>query len=119
MSGAQVLLVDDDADIRRALGEILEDQGYSVTAAANGQEALDVLQRGSRPAVILLDLMMPVMDGYQFLAHHTADPRFAAIPVVVITAGATVAENIAAQRVMHKPLRVDKLMTVLGDLAPA
>lgn len=83
-----VLLVDDDRDIREALGETLEDHGFEVTTACNGVEALRLLRSmKSPPAFILLDLMMPIMDGYAFLDERRKDEALAAIPVVVITAG--------------------------------
>ena len=61
-----ILIVDDDPDIRDSLKEVLEDEGYEVNGVANGREALDYLRKSPRPCVILLDLMMPVMDGWQF-----------------------------------------------------
>jgi CheY-like chemotaxis protein len=81
-----ILVVDDDHAIRESLSELLEDEGYHVAKATNGQEALEVLARVGPPCVILLDLMMPVMDGYEFMGRKTADPALASIPVVVITA---------------------------------
>ena len=82
-----VLLVDDDLDIREALTDILEDRGFHVTSAANGREALTVLRSGNvSPSAILLDLMMPVMDGFQFLAEMRKVPEWREIPVIVVTA---------------------------------
>lgn len=82
---AHILVVDDDGDLRRSLVELLEEQGYAVSCASNGEEALAVLER-ERPNAILLDLTMPVMDGWTFRRRQQADPRFAGIPTVVITA---------------------------------
>ncbi len=82
-----LLLVDDDERVREALVALLEAQGYPVVGAANGREALDVLRvRGLRPGLILLDLMMPVMDGWQFRAAQLADAELATVPVVVFSA---------------------------------
>jgi CheY-like chemotaxis protein len=77
-----VLIVDDDADLRRALARILRQHGYVPTTAANGQEALDYLRRGERPALIVLDLAMPVLDGWAFLNERNRDDDFRSIPVV-------------------------------------
>src|SRR3982074_3818832 len=81
-----ILVVEDDPDIRAALTQILSDDGYAVATAANGQEAIDHLRRTSPPALILLDLMMPVMDGWQFRSHQKQDPALKSIPVVIVTA---------------------------------
>src|SRR5205823_13422880 len=81
-----VLIVDDDPALRESLSEVLEDAEYSPLVAANGQEALAFLRQGYKPCVILLDLMMPIMDGWQFRAAQLADPDLGPIPVVVLSA---------------------------------
>src|SRR5262245_41874314 len=99
-----VLIVDDDQDIRDTLGGVLTEEGYRVVGAANGQEALDYLKDGERPCLILLDLMMPVMDGWQFLKQQGMSPSLAEIPVVVITAaGAQRTAQLKASAVLAKP----------------
>lgn len=114
MSG-RILLVDDDSDIRKTLGELLENSGYDVDGAANGREALDKLHRDPQPCVILLDLMMPVMDGYEFRARQTQEPRLNDIPVVVITAGAVVrTDELSGAQVLGKPIQLDRLMEAIG-----
>lgn len=80
-----VLVVDDDADIREQLAEILADEGYDVITAANGVEALERVRAGARPALILLDLFMPVMDGWALRAELEKDPRTARVPVVLMS----------------------------------
>lgn len=80
-----VLLVEDDEDIRTATADVLIEEGYTVRLAANGDEALRWLRSGLRPCVILLDLMMPVMDGLTFLKVSRAQ-GFGEIPVVVVSA---------------------------------
>jgi CheY-like chemotaxis protein len=82
-----ILLVDDDEDLRGLMQAVLEREDYEVAVAANGREALDWLRSGGRPALILLDLMMPEMNGWQFRAAQLAEPAWADIPVVVVTAG--------------------------------
>jgi two-component system, chemotaxis family, chemotaxis protein CheY len=81
-----VLVVEDDDDVSDVVVEVLRDAGYEVQAARNGREALDLVHQGSRPCVIVLDLMMPVMDGFEFLEHRSHDPWLADVPVVVTTA---------------------------------
>ena len=81
-----VLVVDDDRDIRDSLIEMLEDHGYPATGAANGAEALEALRTRPRPSLILLDLMMPVMDGRGFREEQLKNPAWADIPVIVISA---------------------------------
>jgi CheY-like chemotaxis protein len=79
-----ILVVDDDAISRETLAGLLSKKGYSVASAENGRQALDYL-RSSTPALILLDLMMPVMSGWEFLALKKTDPRLEPLPVVVMT----------------------------------
>jgi CheY-like chemotaxis protein len=81
------MVVEDDFAIRETMTEVLEGEGFTVTCACNGAEALDRLDAGNPPGLILLDLMMPVMDGWAFRVAQRLDPRFAAIPVIVLSAG--------------------------------
>ena len=82
-----VLVVDDNAEIREVLSELLSSEGYVVAAASNGQEALDSLRSGHfRPKLILLDLTMPVMDGWEFCAESSKDPELRTIPIGVVSA---------------------------------
>ena len=82
-----VLVVDDDVDHSAAIRDILEDEGYRVRAAANGRVALEGLLEGALPDLILLDMMMPVMDGWAFAAELKSRPALATIPVVAISVG--------------------------------
>src|SRR5688572_24312747 len=92
----RVLIVEDDGDIRDAIAELLADNDYSPVAAANGQDALAQLQKADeKPCVILLDLMMPVMDGWAFRAAQRANPDLQDIPIVVLSA------NLDAARTSH------------------
>jgi len=113
-----VLVIDDDADIREAMCEVLADEGYAVVAVANGQEALTYLRSvpsSKRPCVIFLDLMMPVMDGWEFRRRQLADPTLMGIPVVAITAGGVAAAAVPVPRLLAKPLQVEHLLEVLRD----
>ena len=83
---ARILVVDDDVDLRRSLAEVLTEAGYAVSCARNGEEALRQLQTDRVPSAILLDLAMPVMDGWTFRERMRGDPRLADIPTVVISA---------------------------------
>jgi CheY-like chemotaxis protein len=112
-----ILIVEDDLDVREALTQVLEFEGYSVVGATNGREALDRLRAGALPSLILLDLMMPVMDGLQFRAAQMRDPSLAHIPVVVISADGKVDQKVASLGVagyMKKPLDVDSLLALIA-----
>jgi CheY-like chemotaxis protein len=112
----RILLVDDDDDVREAFIDVLSDEGYEITTARNGCEALELLRRGPRPGIILLDLMMPVMDGFEFRAQQLADPSLADLPVVVLTAG-LVSERVRQLRplaCLTKPFDLDDLLRVVA-----
>ncbi len=87
-TGHTVLVVDDHVDVLESLEAIFAYDGYTVETATNGREALDKLRDGVRPCAILLDLMMPVMDGFEFRRQQLADARLAEIPVIAISAAA-------------------------------
>jgi two-component system, chemotaxis family, chemotaxis protein CheY len=96
-----ILAVDDDVDLRESMQEILELEGYLVATASHGQHALDLLRKGEHPQLILLDLMMPVMNGAEFLVELRADPQLQDIPVLLVTAFADRAEGLPAQQVLR------------------
>ena len=105
---ARILVIDDDSDIREVVGEALEFAGYEVATAREGREGL-ALCRSFRPTLILLDLMMPGMSGWEFRAAQLADAGLAGIPVVVVTAlGQDPDIQVAA--VLAKPFRLDDLL---------
>ena len=109
-----VLVVDDDPDIRDSLREVLEDEGYEVACVGNGREALDHLKTTNpRPCVILLDLMMPVMDGWQFRREQKLDADIAGIPLVVITATGKRPVLIDAAELVMKPLDLTQLFAAI------
>ena len=110
-----VLIVDDDPDCRELLGHVLAFEGFAVLSAGNGIEALHAA-RQHHPRLILLDLMMPVMDGYQFRRHQAMDADIATIPVLCIS-GTYDAERAARQMgaigCVAKPIAIDELVRVV------
>lgn len=116
---ADLLIIDDDPDVSDALGAVLQDEGYTVALAPDGQRGLDYLRAGAPPSLILLDLMMPVLDGYGFRAAQLGDPRLAPIPVLVLTAGAIDerALSLGAAACLRKPVLLDALLTEIERLA--
>jgi CheY-like chemotaxis protein len=113
---ARILVVDDDLDIRREVSEILREEGVEVTTARHGSEALHVLRGSVPPSVILLDLMMPGTDGWQFRRAQLADPALAGVPVVVFSSFSNGPRNVADLRVsgfITKPFTIGQLLTAL------
>lgn len=115
-SEKKLLLVEDDELVRRALQMVLEWEGYHVDCAVNGQEALDLLHTGSRPSLILLDIMMPVLDGEQFRRAQMDDPELASIPVIVVSA-AQFASRVDAVCHVRKPFEVRELLDAIRQYA--
>jgi CheY-like chemotaxis protein len=105
------LVVDDDADVRTALIEVLEDEGYKVQSARNGAEALQLVNGPDRPSVVILDLMMPVMDGHEFLERVKSTPA-AVIPVVVVSASST-RRTPSELPFLRKPVQLEALLGVI------
>lgn len=118
MTAKNILIVDDEPDLRATLKDIFEISGYSVVTAGNGEEALSLLQQGESPCLLLLDLMMPVMNGWEFLGRLSEErpQTFDAVPIVVISAVADTVD--LGQRypceVMKKPLNIPHLLTLAG-----
>lgn len=111
-----ILVVEDDAEIRELLAEMLVDAGYAVAEAANGQEALDYLRRGDgAPSLILLDLMMPVLSGPELLEIMAADEALSALPVVVISAVAERGTAPGVRRFLKKPVSSAVLRKVVAQ----
>ena len=111
----RILIVDDDAALRRELSEVLASEGYSVVTASDGRQALTYLERNPAPSMILLDLMMPVMDGWEFSATVKADHALAKIPIIVMSClerSEANASLLGAAGVLRKPLRLEKLIAL-------
>ena len=110
-----VLVVDDDPDILEALSEILEAEGFDIRRARNGKEALERLEP-EPPQLILLDLMMPVMDGWEFAQRMRQRPRVAHIPIIVLSADRNVgskATDIGAVGHLAKPFELNDLLEMV------
>jgi CheY-like chemotaxis protein len=114
----EVLVVDDDFSAREVLTELLRDRGYSVISAADGREALNYLQDASPPGIIVLDLMMPVMNGWEFLQHQSHDPALRDIPVIVTTATPP-RHSLRVKAVLQKPIQFEALVEMIGRFLPA
>ena len=113
---ARVLVVEDDADLRKGICTLLEDAGFQSWPAENGEVAL-ARARAERPCVILLDLMMPIMNGWEFRSEQLRDPSLSSIPVVIMTADGRAADK---ARTLHadylrKPIHLDALLELVGD----
>jgi CheY-like chemotaxis protein len=113
-SDKSVLLVEDDPLTRGAMRMVLEWEGYRVSCAANGQEALDLLHKGERPSLILLDIAMPVLDGRQFREEQEKDPALAQIPVIVVS-GTAVAATVDAAAHVQKPFLPGELLEAIRE----
>jgi CheY-like chemotaxis protein len=110
---ARILLVEDDADLRESLCRVLEDAGYEVDGVRNGQEALEYLRREQPPCVVLLDLMMPVMTGWEFRDVQRRDPALSDIPVVILTADGRAqskADALGVGKYLRKPVQLEELL---------
>lgn len=116
----RILLVEDDRDIREALFDVLQLEGYDVDSAGDGHEALKFLAgTANLPDLILLDLMMPVKDGFQFRAEQTVDPKISHIPVVVMSADHQVEKKSGQLKVntfLKKPVEIDALLATVEKL---
>ena len=104
-----ILVVEDDADILESVRDLLEQEGYAVLEARDGREALAVLARSVRPGLILLDLQMPVMDGFELLAELGRRADLATVPVVVLSAASTQASP-AGLPFIRKPFSIEALL---------
>ena len=113
MAYGQILVVDDDEEARTGVVEALEHAQFQVRTAQNGREALEALRSGPRPNLILLDLHMPVMDGWEFARCAAADPALVGIPICMVS-GAEPSVGIPPQvvAVLRKPIELSRLLSV-------
>jgi CheY-like chemotaxis protein len=120
-SAVDILIVEDDRDTREMLERFLQFEGFGVRSAPNGEVALATLHAGTRPSVILLDLMMPVMNGWQFRQAQAHHPAYSGIPVVVVTAAGSRADipPIEAHGWLAKPLDLERLLETIQPFCRA
>ena len=118
VSRAPVLIVEDDADIRELLSSVLVLEGYRVVTAADGAEGLEQL-RTAHPALILLDLMMPSMDGWEFRRLQLLDPALAGVPTVILSGDGRLEAKAASlgTSFLRKPVDLDELLSVVANAA--
>jgi len=109
-----VLIVEDDVELREMMAQLLALEGFQARTVANGREALEYLGGGGRPHVILLDLMMPVMDGWEFRRQQQASDDLSKVPVIVLSAlDQTRAADVNAVAFLKKPLDFDRLLELV------
>lgn len=117
-----VLVIDDDLDLRDAISGMLKDEGFEVTTAVDGMDALRQLGGTRLPDAILLDLMMPGTDGHQFRELQRADPRIADVPVIAMTAAGAMADAqrdaLGVDGFLYKPFKFDRLLALIDRVAP-
>ena len=109
------MVVEDDDLIRESLAELLSDEGYQVATATNGKEALDTLlpHTARRPCLIVLDLMMPVMNGWEFIAAKKSNLALSPIPVVVVSAAGERSRGVEAAAILNKPFDWRALLSLI------
>ena len=114
-----VLIVEDDSDLREMMAQLLALEGYRAETVANGRDALDYLQKGDVPRLILLDLMMPVMDGWEFRRRQKQNPELKDVPVVVLSAlDQSRAADLTDASFLKKPLDFDRLLELVRRYCP-
>ncbi len=109
-----VLIVEDDDDLREMMAQLLTLEGFRAETAPNGRAALDYLRRDDLPDLILLDLMMPIMDGWEFRRLQSEDPRLADLPVIVLSAlEPPKTSDLGGATFLTKPLDFDRLLELV------
>lgn len=109
-----IVVVEDDPDFRRLICESLLSAGYHVTGARNGREALEYLRETPAPDLIVLDLVMPVMDGWEFRREQVADPSLASIPVLILTVVEAPMMPTGAAAYLRKPFDLPRLLNIIS-----
>lgn len=116
----RILVVEDDTSIRELLVELLESEGYVVASAVNGLEGLKYLQSNQNPNLILIDLMMPVMDGYSFRTEQLKNPTWSKIPTIVMSAEANAKEkmkNFSITAFLSKPVELETILKTVAQFS--
>ena len=116
--GKSILVIEDDEDIRESLQQVLEMEGYDVVPAGNGREGLAALSQ-AEPCVILLDLMMPVMNGWEFRREQLSDSLLASIPTVIVTAYVgPIPNGLGEAPKVRKPVKPEQLISLVETYCP-
>lgn len=118
LNGRRILIVEDEEDIRETLRDFFEGEGCKVSTAGHGEEALQTLASEEQPHLILLDLMMPVMNGEEFVAKKNEDASFSKIPVLIMSADHQTEQRAQAMKIKHfirKPLSLNRLISMAGE----
>jgi CheY-like chemotaxis protein len=114
MTKARVMVIEDDTDLREAICLMLHYEGHEASGCSNGREAIHRLEDGHQSDVILLDLMMPVMNGWEFCEYRAGAPALARVPVIVITARRGVTPPLGVSDVLLKPFDADELYEAIS-----
>jgi CheY-like chemotaxis protein len=113
-----ILVVEDDGDIRDSLFDLLEDEGFRCVSVHDGREALTILEQGTTPDVIVFDLMMPVMDGYEFREHLMKNRNWKSIPTVILSADSRddeKLEELGANVLLRKPMNAISVLSAIRN----
>jgi CheY-like chemotaxis protein len=110
-----ILVVEDDDDIRNAIVDLLETEGYTTQSAVNGKDALEKLGHIGKPCLVLLDMMMPIMNGREFLDNVMKDSKLAPIPVLIVSAVADKANTEGSVGFLKKPIDIDVVLDVVSQ----
>lgn len=113
----RILIVEDDNDIRENLKDFLEIEGHSVLTATNGKEGLEALEKSPKPDLILLDLMMPIMNGFEFAEHLKANKLFHEVPIIIMSADNQCEKKVAIlgiKNIIKKPFELNDLIDLVG-----
>jgi|SRR5690606_9854498 len=113
MPKQQILIIEDDAHIMDVMKLSLELEGFEVIEAKNGKEGLELLNKGLRPHLIILDLMMPVMNGWEFLENIKPNPEISEIPLVVASAFSDKTANLKHSPFLEKPIELEALLSTV------
>ena len=111
-----ILVVDDDPLARQLLQIVLDTGGYEVQSASHAREAMDLLEAGARPKLIISDIMMPGLLGTDLVEHLATQPDLAHIPVMLISAYSKLADGVKTAAVVSKPFTPDALLALIGEL---
>jgi len=117
MSNKSILIVEDDKPIREMMKTLLEIEGYEVIATSNGKEGIDAMEKKGNPSLILLDMMMPIMNGWDFLDIVRSNPKTSKLPVVIVSAYSETAKSLKPKAFVPKPVQYSTLLKAIAECA--